>query len=141
MKVFNIIKNIFIINDILDFLIILLVFIACFEIIILLKYHKNKGRNIIKAIIIIFLLFFIAFALFEKHFYQKEVRENIISHQEFMKRRWKQEAILQFNGQFDSYRGVQTGSQMKALLTRTKSNINNYIDQPERVPTVIVNAI
>ena len=43
-----------------------------------------------------------------------------------------------FNNQFTSYQGIQTGSQVKALLTRVASNLNTYKDQAEKVPTVIL---
>ena len=43
-----------------------------------------------------------------------------------------------FNNQFTSYQGIQTGSQVKALLTRVASNLNTYKDQAKKVPTVIL---
>ena len=44
-----------------------------------------------------------------------------------------------FNNQFTSYQGIQTGSQVKALLTRVASNLNTYKDQAEKIPTVLLN--
>ena len=43
-----------------------------------------------------------------------------------------------FNNQFTTYQGIQTGSQVKALLTRVASNLNTYKDQAEKIPTVIL---
>jgi hypothetical protein len=137
MGILEIIKDFFIINNMLDFLIILLVFIACFEIFILLKYQKNKGRNIIKKIIIMFLLLFIAFVLLKKHLYQEEIREKIISRQESLERRWKEEGRTHFNEYYEKYAGIGTITDTKELLLTTKTNFYIYKKEPERIPTII----
>jgi hypothetical protein len=43
-----------------------------------------------------------------------------------------------FNNYFISYKGLQEGKNVKALLSRVISNLNTYHDQGEKVPTVVL---
>lgn len=46
--------------------------------------------------------------------------------------------IEAFNGQFTSYEGTQTGSNIKALIGRLIANANTYRDETSKVPGVVV---
>ena len=43
-----------------------------------------------------------------------------------------------FNNQFVSYEGVQTGSNIKALMGRLIANADTYADEPAKIPGVVI---
>ncbi len=45
-----------------------------------------------------------------------------------------------FNSAFTSYEGVQTGSQVKALINRLIANANTYEEEPTKIPALSYNA-
>lgn len=45
-----------------------------------------------------------------------------------------------FNSTFTSYEGVQTGSQVKALVNRLISNANTYKEEPAKIPCISYNS-
>ena len=47
--------------------------------------------------------------------------------------------IEAFNNQFAGYEGVQSGSNIKALMGRLIGNADTYKDEPTRVPHVYIN--
>ena len=43
-----------------------------------------------------------------------------------------------FNNNFTTYQGKQTGSNVKALLTRVAANLDTYQDEKDKVPVIIL---
>lgn len=43
-----------------------------------------------------------------------------------------------FNSQFYAYEGTQTGSNIKALVSRLIANANTYIDETDKIPGVVI---
>ena len=46
-----------------------------------------------------------------------------------------------FNNQFTSYEGIQTGSNVRALMGRLIANADTYADEPAKIPAVVIDKI
>ena len=46
-----------------------------------------------------------------------------------------------FNNQFTSYEGIQTGSNVRALMGRLIANADTYADEPAKIPAVLINKV
>ena len=42
-----------------------------------------------------------------------------------------------FNNQFESYKGLQTGANVKSLISRVIANAKTYEDEPNKVPSLV----
>ena len=67
-----------------------------------------------------------------------------IRDEEYLEYRWSylymsSSEIESFNSTFTSYRGIQKGSQVKALIQRLKANARTYSEEPEKIPCVSYN--
>lgn len=64
------------------------------------------------------------------HFAQNTVSDSISS--------LSTQEVEAYNNQFTSYEGVQTGSNVKALMGRLIANANTYSDESSKVPQVYI---
>lgn len=46
-----------------------------------------------------------------------------------------------FNNQFTSYEGIQTGSNVRALMGRLIANADTYADEPAKIPAVVIDKV
>lgn len=91
---------------------------------------ENASKALLIAGAILLCILIIAIGMFIYNSAQSTITDSLtsISTQE----------VEAFNNQFTSYEGVQTGSNIRALVGRLIANADTYADEPAKIPAVYI---
>lgn len=94
---------------------------------------ENASKALLIAGAILLCILIIAIGMFIYNSAQSTITDSLtsISTQE----------VEAFNNQFTSYEGVQTGSNVRALMGRLIANADTYADEPAKIPAVVINKV
>ena len=91
---------------------------------------ENASKALLIAGAILLCILIIAIGMFIYNSAQSTITDSINS--------LSTQEIEAFNNQFISYEGVQTGSNIKALMGRLIANADTYADEPAKIPAVLI---
>ena len=91
---------------------------------------ENASKALLIAGAILLCILIIAIGMFIYNSAQSTITESMNS--------MSTQEIEAFNNQFSGYEGVQSGSNIKALMGRLIGNADTYKDEPTRVPHVYI---
>ena len=93
---------------------------------------ENASKALLIAGAILLCILIIAIGMFIYNSASSTITDSITS--------LSTQEVEAFNNQFISYEGVQTGSNVKALMGRLIANADTYADEPAKIPAIHIDA-
>ena len=92
---------------------------------------ENASKALLIAGAILLCILIIAIGMFIYNSAQSTITDSLTS--------LSTQEVEAFNNQFTSYEGVQTGSNVRALMGRLIANADTYADEPAKIPAIFIN--
>ena len=92
---------------------------------------ENASKALLIAGAILLCILIIAIGMFIYNSAQSTITDSLTS--------LSTQEVEAFNNQFTSYEGVQTGSNVRALMGRLIGNADTYADEPAKIPAIYIN--
>ena len=89
---------------------------------------ENASKALLIAGAILLCILIIAIGMFIYNSAQSTITDSLTS--------LSTQEVEAFNNQFTSYEGIQTGSNVRALMGRLIANADTYADEPAKIPAV-----
>lgn len=94
---------------------------------------ENASKALLIAGAILLCILIIAIGMFIYNSAQSTITDSLTS--------LSTQEVEAFNNQFTSYEGIQTGSNVRALMGRLIANADTYADEPAKIPAVYIDQI
>lgn len=94
---------------------------------------ENASKALLIAGAILLCILIIAIGMFIYNSAQSTITDSLTS--------LSTQEVEAFNNQFTSYEGIQTGSNVRALMGRLIANADTYADEPAKIPAVVIDKV
>ena len=94
---------------------------------------ENASKALLIAGAILLCILIIAIGMFIYNSAQSTITDSLTS--------LSTQEVEAFNNQFTSYEGIQTGSNVRALMGRLIANADTYADEPAKIPAIKINQV